>query len=78
VEYILSGTYQCMIVYTGDSLLLDTMTWILGIVWEVLTLCLAVWIAVKHFHELRQHSTGGVIRDCFTVLMKTHMRYFAR
>jgi preprotein translocase subunit SecG len=78
VEYILSGTYQCMIVYTGDSLLLDTMTWILGIVWEVLTLCLAVWIAVKHFHELRQHSTGGIIGDCFTVLMKTHMRYFAR
>jgi hypothetical protein len=54
------------------------MTWILGSVWEVLTLCLAVWIAIKHFRELRQHSTGGIIGDCFTVLMKTHVSYFVR
>ncbi|KAG2047644.1 hypothetical protein BDR06DRAFT_71258 [Suillus hirtellus] len=45
-------------------------------VWEVFILCLAVWIALKHFRELRQHSAGGVIRDCFTVLMRTHMSYF--
>ncbi|KAG2133244.1 uncharacterized protein EDB93DRAFT_1107625 [Suillus bovinus] len=36
----------------------------------------AVWIALKHFRELRQHSAGGIIGDCFTVLMKTHMSYF--
>ncbi|KAG2351933.1 hypothetical protein BDR07DRAFT_1440712 [Suillus spraguei] len=45
--------------------------------WEVFALCLAVWITVKHFRELRQHSAGGIIRDCFTVLIKTHMLYFA-
>jgi len=77
-EYILSGTYQCMIDYAGDFVFLDSMASILDTVWEVLTLCLAVWIAVKHFRELRQHSTSGIIGDCFTVLMKTHVSYFAR
>ncbi|KAG1798101.1 uncharacterized protein HD556DRAFT_1525692 [Suillus plorans] len=76
-ELNLSGTYQCSFSYTQDMPLLSSMTWILGTVWEVLTLCLAVWIAVKHFRELRQHSAGGIIGDCFTVLMKTHIVYFA-
>ncbi|KAG1834335.1 hypothetical protein DFJ58DRAFT_750188 [Suillus subalutaceus] len=76
-EYILSGTYQCSIGYAGDSIFLGSMTWILGTVWEVLALCLAVWIAIKHFRELRRHSTSGIIRDCFTVLMQTHVSYFA-
>ncbi|KAG1787089.1 uncharacterized protein HD556DRAFT_1530675 [Suillus plorans] len=76
-EFILSGTYQCTIGYTGDAVVLDSATWILSIVWEVLTLCLAVWIAVKHFCELRLHAAGGIIGDCFTVLMKTHVVYFA-
>ncbi|KAG1839451.1 hypothetical protein DFJ58DRAFT_106010 [Suillus subalutaceus] len=76
-EFVLSGTYQCIIDYTGDSMFLASMIWILGTVWEVLALCLAVWIAVKHFRELRQHSTRGIVRDCFTVLMKTHVSYFA-
>ncbi|KAG1856442.1 hypothetical protein F4604DRAFT_1798359 [Suillus subluteus] len=53
------------------------MTWILGTVWEVLALCLAVWIAVNHLRELRRHPTNGIIGDCFTVLMKTHVSYFA-
>ncbi|KAG2051451.1 hypothetical protein BDR06DRAFT_998143 [Suillus hirtellus] len=75
--FILYGTYQCNIVYTGDSLSLTSTTWILGTVWEVLALCLAVWIAVKHFRELRRHSTGGIMGDCFTVLMQTHVSYFA-
>ncbi|KAG2368722.1 hypothetical protein BDR07DRAFT_1372006 [Suillus spraguei] len=51
--------------------------WILKIVWEVFAICLAVCIAVKHFHELQRHSEGGMIGDCFTVLMKTHLLYFA-
>ncbi|KAG1834300.1 hypothetical protein DFJ58DRAFT_219296 [Suillus subalutaceus] len=76
-EFVLSGTYQCMFSYTGDFLLLSSMTWILDTVWEVIALCLAVWIAVKHFRELRQNSTRGIIDDCFTVLMKTHVSYFA-
>ncbi|KAG2044253.1 hypothetical protein BDR03DRAFT_1004598 [Suillus americanus] len=75
--FVLSGTYQCMIGYGGDVLLLDSMVWILGTVWEILALCLAAWVAVKHFRELRQHSTRGIIDDWLTVLMKTHASYFA-
>jgi hypothetical protein len=63
---------------TGDSMFLASMTWVLATVWEVLALCLAVWIAVKHFRELRRYSTRGMIRDCFTVLVKTHVNFFAR
>ncbi|KAG2107446.1 uncharacterized protein F5147DRAFT_837373 [Suillus discolor] len=76
-ELILSGTYQCRISYTGDVLVLDSAIWILYIVWEVLALCLAVWIAVKHFRELRLHPAGGIIGGYFTVLMNTHVVYFA-
>ncbi|KAG1900347.1 uncharacterized protein F5891DRAFT_312395 [Suillus fuscotomentosus] len=76
-ELILLGTYQCQINYVEDTILLNSITWILATVWEVLALCLAVWIAVEHFRELRQHSAGGIIEDCFTVLMKTHLVYFA-
>jgi len=76
-ELILSGTYQCQINYAEHIIALLSITWILGTVWEVLALYLAVWIAVKHFRELRQHSAGGIIQDCFTVLIKTHVVYFA-
>ncbi|KAG2353182.1 hypothetical protein BDR07DRAFT_736164 [Suillus spraguei] len=76
-ELILSGTYQCFFVPAEDIILLSPLTWILGTVWEVLAMCLAVWIAVKHFRELRRHSTGGILGDCFMVLMKTHLLYFA-
>ncbi|KAG2111374.1 hypothetical protein BD769DRAFT_68607 [Suillus cothurnatus] len=76
VEYILSGTYQCMIDFAGDFIFLDSMIFILDTVWEVLTLCLAVWVAVRHFRELRQHSTSRIIGDCFTALMQTHVCYF--
>ncbi|KAG2139738.1 hypothetical protein DEU56DRAFT_912002 [Suillus clintonianus] len=76
-ELILSGTYACTIGLADTSQLLFSMTWILGAVWEVLALCLAIWIAVKHFRELRQHSAGGIIGDCFTVLIKSHVLYFA-
>ncbi|KAG2033539.1 hypothetical protein BDR03DRAFT_661994 [Suillus americanus] len=48
-----------------------------GLVWEVLTLCLAIWIAIKHFHQLRRQSTGWTVRDCFTILIRTHVLYFA-
>ncbi|KAJ8592186.1 hypothetical protein M405DRAFT_859994 [Rhizopogon salebrosus TDB-379] len=33
-----------------------------------------VWIAVKHFREL---PTGWAVGDCFTVLIETHVFYFA-
>jgi len=77
-EFILFDTYQCMFSYAGDSLFLGSMSWVLATVWEVLALCLAVWIAVKHFHELWQHSTRGMIGDCFMVLVQTHVSFFAR
>jgi len=57
VEYILSSTYLCMIDYTGDFIFMDSMISILDTVWEVLTLCLVVWIAVKHPREPWQHVT---------------------
>ncbi|KAG2127627.1 uncharacterized protein EDB93DRAFT_1256910 [Suillus bovinus] len=76
-EYILSDTYMCQTSFAQEVLLLDSIAWILATVWEVLALCLAVWIAVKHFRELRRHSTGGIIGDFFSVLIKTHMAYFA-
>jgi hypothetical protein len=52
--------------------------WIITTVWEILALSLAVWIAVKHLRELRRHSAGGIIRDSFTVLIKSHVIYFTR
>ncbi|KAG1743998.1 uncharacterized protein EDB91DRAFT_1273467 [Suillus paluster] len=75
-ELILSGTYQCIIHFEGNAIL-HSMPWILGTVWEVLALCLAVCIALKHFRELRRQSSGGIMGDLFTVLMKTHVVYFA-
>ncbi|KAG2354798.1 hypothetical protein BDR07DRAFT_1428378 [Suillus spraguei] len=75
-EYVLSGTYQCMVGYKEDMLVLGIMTWVLVIIWEVIALCLAVWVVIKHLHELRQHSASGIIEDCFTVLMRTHVSYF--
>ena len=74
-ELALSGTYQC--VDTGNVQLLTAETWILGTVWEVLALCLALWIAIKHFRELPT-SLSWPIADCFAILIKTHVFYFAR
>ncbi|OAX36339.1 hypothetical protein K503DRAFT_867650 [Rhizopogon vinicolor AM-OR11-026] len=75
-EFILSGNHICD--NAGGSQLVS-ITWILGTVWEIIALCLAVWIAVKHFRELRRlgSSTGSIVGDCFTVLIKTHAFYFA-
>ncbi|KAG2107159.1 uncharacterized protein F5147DRAFT_209389 [Suillus discolor] len=78
-ELIISGMYMCNFEYEGDAQLLATMVWMLNTVWEVLALCLAVWIAVKHFRDLRRlsPSTGSTIGDCFRVLIKSHVLYFA-
>jgi hypothetical protein len=79
VEYVLSGTHMCNYEIGGsDGLILTQSTWILGTTWEILALCLAVWIAVKHFRELQRPSTGWAVGDCFTVLIETHVFYFAR
>ncbi|KAG2337442.1 hypothetical protein BDR05DRAFT_970205 [Suillus weaverae] len=78
-ELILSGTYMCNYEFEADVQLLSSMVWILNTVWEVLALCLSVWIAVKHFRELRRlgPSTRSTIGDCFRVLTKSHVLYFA-
>ncbi|KAG2344296.1 hypothetical protein BDR05DRAFT_1018580 [Suillus weaverae] len=78
-ELILSGTHTCVYEYDGNVQLLFAMIWMLNSVWEVLALCLSVWIAVKHFCDLRQlnPSTGSTIGNCFRVLIKSHVLYFA-
>ncbi|KAG2337447.1 hypothetical protein BDR05DRAFT_773115 [Suillus weaverae] len=78
-EFILSGTYMCTFEYEENFQLLGSIIWILMTVWEVLALCLSVWIAVKHFRDLRRLglSTGSAIGDCFRVLIKSHVLYFA-
>jgi len=76
-ELVLSGTYQCADTFKGNAQLLITETWILVTVWEVLALSLAIWIVIRHLHELRRSSQGWTIRDCFAVLIKTHVLYFA-
>ncbi|KAG2348263.1 hypothetical protein BDR05DRAFT_956817 [Suillus weaverae] len=76
---VLSGTYMCNHRSERDVHILISMVWVLNTVWEVLALCLAVWIAVKHFRDLRRlcPSTGSTIGDCFRVLIKPHVLYFA-
>jgi hypothetical protein len=76
-ELVLSGTYMCAI-DIGASELLITSIWILNMTWEVLALCLALWVSVKHFRQRSRSSAGRIVEDCFTVLIKTHILYFAR
>ncbi|KIK45594.1 hypothetical protein CY34DRAFT_801357 [Suillus luteus UH-Slu-Lm8-n1] len=78
-EALLFGILDCAYSYDGDVHLLIAMVWMLNTVWEVLALCLSVWIAVKHFRDLRRFgpSTGSTIGDCFRALIKSHVLYFA-
>jgi hypothetical protein len=75
VEAILSGNHLCGYSYDGAAILIAE-TWILSTVWEVFALCLAIWIAAKHFRELRQQSTGQTTIDVFIILMQSHVFYF--
>jgi hypothetical protein len=80
-EYMtLFDMYMCYYESEGDAQLLFAISWILSTVWEVLALGLSVWIAVKHFRDLRRFgpSTGSTIGGCFKVLTKSHVLYFAR
>ncbi|KAG2101572.1 uncharacterized protein F5147DRAFT_776575 [Suillus discolor] len=78
-ELILSDTYMCDYETEPGYQLMVPMIWVLISFWEVLALCLSVWIAVKHFRDLRRlcPSTRSTIRDCFRVLIKSHVFYFA-
>ncbi|KAG1801340.1 uncharacterized protein HD556DRAFT_1497516 [Suillus plorans] len=73
---ILSGSYVCSPSFNGNGVLLVDLTWIIGIAWEVFVLSLAIWIAVIHIRELSRSSARGILGDCFTVLIKTHVVYF--
>ncbi|KAG2033277.1 hypothetical protein BDR03DRAFT_985121 [Suillus americanus] len=70
---------MCSFVSEGYLQLLASAFWMLNAIWEVLTLCLSVWIAVKYFRDLRRLGplTGSAIGDCFRVLIKSHVLYFA-
>jgi hypothetical protein len=72
------GTYQCTVKLEGNDVLLCTMYFVLVIIWEIIAMCLAGWVTVKHTREMRRHSAGGTIRGCFIVLMKSHCIYFVR
>lgn len=75
-EFVLTGTHQC--VQRGQVGLLTTMAWTLATIWELLALCLALWVVVKHFRELQRPSRGRrSIGNWFTALIKTHVLYFA-
>ncbi|OAX35168.1 hypothetical protein K503DRAFT_868441 [Rhizopogon vinicolor AM-OR11-026] len=76
-EYVFSGVHMCTYAFQGDAVFLIGISWILVTPWETLALCLAVWAAVKHFRELQQPSTRWTVGDCFTILIKTHVFYFA-
>ncbi|KAG2364206.1 hypothetical protein BDR07DRAFT_1608350 [Suillus spraguei] len=78
-ELVLSGRHMCNYSYGRSTLLLASMVWMLNTIWEALALCLSVWIAAKHFRELRRlgPSTGLTIGDCFRMLIKSHVLYFA-
>ncbi|OAX34099.1 hypothetical protein K503DRAFT_774921 [Rhizopogon vinicolor AM-OR11-026] len=76
-EYVLSGAHLCNYNFDAGAELTVEINWILGIVREILTMCLAVWIAIKHFREL-QRPLIGAVGDCFAVSIQTHVFYFAR
>jgi preprotein translocase subunit SecG len=78
-EFALSGAvYVCYYNAEGNGLFLIKMMWLSATIWETLALCLAVWIAAKHFCELQRESTGWAVKNCLTVLIETHTFYFAR
>lgn len=75
-EFVLSGTYQCYVNFGDNANLSYSIYWMFITAWEVLALCLAIWIAVKHFRELQRPSPGWIIGDCFMALTKSHLVYF--
>jgi hypothetical protein len=72
-ESVLAGTYQCVANNVGNDQLLLSTTWIMGSIWELFALCLAIWITVKRSRELRPWK----IEDRFLALMKTQVLFFA-
>lgn len=44
---------------------------------EVLALCLEVWVALKRFQKLKRPPTDYITRDSFAVSLKMSVLYFA-
>ncbi|KAG2342702.1 hypothetical protein BDR05DRAFT_963914 [Suillus weaverae] len=73
-ELILSGNSLCFTQYTNPvAMALTRETLIPTLIWEILALCLALWIVAKHFCEVRQMPIAG---DSFTMLIKGHVLDF--
>ena len=78
-EFDLPGAvYMCSYDMKGAGIFLFKMMWLLATIWEVLVLCLAIWIAVKHFRGRQRAPTRWTVKGCFAVLIKTHVFYFVR
>ncbi|KAG1798427.1 uncharacterized protein HD556DRAFT_1440134 [Suillus plorans] len=77
-ELILSGVYICYFGSEGIVQLWVSIVWACYISWECLALCLSVWVAIKHFRDLRRFgsSTGSTIGDYSRVLIQSHVLYF--
>ncbi|KAG1848114.1 hypothetical protein F4604DRAFT_1687839 [Suillus subluteus] len=69
-EYVLSGYRVCVAEITSNAADLSYESLISTAIWEILVLCLAVWIVIKHFRELQQSPSGSTIGDCFMALSK--------
>ncbi|OAX35392.1 hypothetical protein K503DRAFT_773529 [Rhizopogon vinicolor AM-OR11-026] len=74
-EVITSGFHMCG--DNGYDSFLLSLTWMLATVWEFLALCLAAWIALKHFRERQRRPTGLIVTDYFTMLIKSNLCYLA-
>jgi uncharacterized protein with PQ loop repeat len=75
-EYVIYGYYICIINLYPYQVALSYEALVPTAIWEILAFVLAIWIVIKHFHELRQSPTGPTIGDCFMVLTKSHAFYF--
>ncbi|KAG1780347.1 hypothetical protein EV702DRAFT_774984 [Suillus placidus] len=76
IKVVLYGT-QCVYEINSSEQQRMFEAYTVATAWEALTLCLAIWIVVKHLRELQPRSTGRTaVSDCFTVLLKTHVLYF--
>ncbi|KAG1794637.1 uncharacterized protein HD556DRAFT_419811 [Suillus plorans] len=72
-ETVLSGTYQCIgegSQYSGR--LLVAVPWVFYTTWGIIGLSLAVWVAFRHFREMKRWA----IEDRRTALIKMHVIYF--
>ncbi|KAG0696437.1 hypothetical protein DFH29DRAFT_879350 [Suillus ampliporus] len=76
-EAILSGNHICDEIINPHEARLNNEILIPTVVWEIIALFLSAFVVIQHFYELRQSPTGWTMRDCFMVLITSHLLYFA-